>query len=166
MEQSQEYIIIGKLGAPHGIGGHLRLTSYTDDPERIFQYQHIYDKNFQLLNIKKISTLSNGMFIVEISDVSTREQARCLTNNLVYIPKKNLTASEKDEYYISDLINMRVISGKMEGIVTNVYNYGAEDTLEIKWNNKNGLDVPFTKEYIEDVDLVKKIITVRPFNTI
>ena len=38
MSQSDEKVVLGKVGAPYGIKGWLKPTPYTDDPEGIFNY--------------------------------------------------------------------------------------------------------------------------------
>ena len=38
MSQASDNLVIGKIGAPHGVKGWVKINTYTNVPEGIFEY--------------------------------------------------------------------------------------------------------------------------------
>ena len=81
----------------------------------------------------------------------------------IKIPKDVATSTLKeDEFFISDLIGMRVLNSDEEqiGEVVNVGSNGAAELLEIKDGNEKLHLVPFVKELVPYVSLKEKIVVI------
>lgn len=152
-------ILIGKITAPHGIKGAVKIISFAEKPIDIFKY-NVFDKNNNIINIKRIGTLNNGMFISQIDNIKDRNEAEKLRNVELFINRSDLEELKENEFYIDDLIGMIVKSDKEDGLIKNVYNYGAGDVLEIEWKNKKNEDIPFNNNYIKSIDIENKIIYI------
>ena len=76
----------------------------------------------------------------------------------------NEVCEQGEEYYLADLIGLKVFEQASEnevGIVAGVYNFGAGDILEIKVNATNKLEMlPFTKEYVPEVKVCDGYVKV------
>lgn len=152
-------ILIGKITAPHGVKGFVKIISFTEKPIDIFKY-NIFDKNNNTIKIKRIGTLNNGMFISQINDISDRNEAEKLRDFELFINRSDLEDLKENEFYINDLIGMTIKAENENGLVKNLYNYGAGDVLEIEWENGKNEDIPFNDNYIKNVDLENKTIYV------
>ena len=75
----------------------------------------------------------------------------CLKNK-DYKKMMNILFREGDEIYIDDLIDMNVNGEGKLGKVVDVYNYGASDVVEIKWEDGKTETVPFTEDFIQEID--------------
>ena len=100
--------------------------------------------------------------LAQIDGVTTPEQAKLLKHSL-YISRETLPEiKSSDEFYIEDLANLDVQDSKGEkiGTVITVQNYGAGDLLEIKPKSGTSFFVPFQDEYVRNINLDEKYVTV------
>jgi 16S rRNA processing protein RimM len=67
-------VCVGKIVGAHGIKGQLKLKSYTENAEDIFNFNTLYTKYEKVVKIEKKGT-QHSNFIVSISGVSDRNQA-------------------------------------------------------------------------------------------
>lgn len=146
-----KYILIGKVTTAHGVKGAVKIISFAENPEDIFNYR-VFDKNGEVVKLKKIGVLSNGLFISQINEINDRNEAEKLRNFELYIEASDLKKLNDNEIYVNELIGAKVESNGKFGKVTNVYNYGAGDIMEIKWEDGNSMDIPFVEPYVKSFD--------------
>lgn len=156
-----EKIVVGKITSSHGVKGNVKLQSYCEPNENIFKYQTIIDKKGKIYKIKKIGRLSSGLFITQIEGITTKNESDLLANTELYADRNEFKNVKDNEYYINDLIGMKVANINNEneiGKVVDVPNYGAGYLIEIEWNNNKVENFPFCKDYINNVDLENKVV--------
>lgn len=144
--QGEGLICLGKIAAPHGVKGLVKILAYGEDPALI--------KNVREHTI----TLKNRMgkyILAEIEGCDSREAAEALKGTELCINKSDLPdIDEEDTYYYADLIGMACAdeSGEETGIVKAVHNFGAGDMLEIQPSTGgHTFLLPFTNETILEV---------------
>jgi len=164
-----EPIVIGKFGAVHGIKGWLKIHSYTDDAESIFQYKPLlmkYQGRLQEVNITEWKCHSNT-FVAKIEAFDVREEAQALVGVELLVSADKLPELESD-FYWRDLIGCQVNTdqGYHLGVVTDMMETGSKDVLVVKANSNDAFGqkerlIPFIKEQvISNVDITGKLITV------
>jgi len=90
-----------------------------------------------------------------------REQAATLVGTQIFVRRDQLPATDKDEYYWSDLegLEVKTINGVLLGRVERLIETGANDVLVIRGNREHL--VPFIQgQYVTRVDLESKTIEV------
>jgi 16S rRNA processing protein RimM len=167
--QQSETIVVGRIGAVYGVKGWLKVQSFTDNPESIFEYSP------WLLNQKTLSEgivaewrRHNNGLIARLEGVSDRDEAARLTGADICITADELPALADDEFYWRDLIGMRVVntSGYDMGVVEQIMPTASNDVLVVKANSNDGFGkserlIPFVQsEYITSVDKENKRIQV------
>ncbi len=158
-------ICLGKITAPHGIKGLVKILAYGEDPTLIETIDQIFtgQTSQKTLSI----TLKNPMgkyFLATVKDYDTREKVEEIKGTELWVDRDALPELiDKDEFYIEDLSNLTVLNTKKEkiGTTTNIQNYGAGNLLEIKPNAGATYFVPFQNEYIHDIDLKERCITIK-----
>ena len=139
-------ICIGRIAAPHGVKGLVKILPYGEDINLIEQVEDY-----------KI-TLKNPMgkyVLAEIKGVSSREDAESIQGTELFISRDKLPEIEEDDtYYIEDLIGLKTIdeNGAEIGSVIAVHNFGAGDLLEIQPISGQAFLLPFNEETIVSVD--------------
>jgi len=163
---AKDRILVGRFGAPHGVGGDLRLTSFTGVPGAIATYKPLCDESgtrrFSILSLRPIK---DNMFVAKIAGVGGRASAGTLTHAELFVPRASLPEVEGEEFYLADLIGLAAISeaGEAFGNVVNVLNFGGGDILEIACRDRSEtLLLPFTKEIFPHVDIEAGHLTVMP----
>ena len=159
-----KYIIIGKIGAPHGIRGWLKIQSYTENKDQIFSYQpwYLFQQDIEQVCIVEQTRLQHDTLFAKLKGIETPEAARLLTGKEIAIPREQLPTLKQNEYYWNDLIGLTVINqdGQPYGKVIYLMATGSNDVLVIKNTKEHA--IPFIwDEVILSVDLIKKEIRVK-----
>ncbi|MGH6813462.1 MAG: ribosome maturation factor RimM [Methylocella sp.] len=162
----KDRILVGRFGAPHGVGGELRLTSFMSVPDAIAALAPLFDasgaRQFSILSLRPIK---HNMFVAKIAGIGDRASAGALTNAALYVPRASLPDAGEDEFYLADLIGLAAMNeaGEAFGSVVSVLNFGGGDILEIASpESSETLLLPFTKEVFPRVDIAAGHLTVVP----
>ena len=145
-------ILVGKIVAPQGIRGEVRIQTYSDAPSDFKKFKIISDK-FVSDDFKFVRTVPNSTVIIaKIRGVDDRNAAEMLRGPQLFIGRGDLPELKENEYYQTDLIGMNVNQrGNIIGRVSCVQNYGAGDILELE----NGDMVSFVGAKVDfDTDVI------------
>lgn len=147
-------ILVGKIVAPQGIRGEVRIQTYSENPADFKKFK-IQSQKFKSEDFKFVRAVPNSTVIIaKINGFDDRNAAETLRGTELFINREQLPTLTDNEYYQSDLIGFDVIrNGKKIGIVDCFQNYGAGDIIELD----NGDMVSFIGA---NVDLEKRIIYV------
>ncbi|OCG17853.1 ribosome maturation factor RimM [Gilliamella sp. Fer1-1] len=170
MMNTENLIVVGKLGSSYGIRGWLRIFSFTELPDSIFDYTPWYIQRagqWQEVIVESFKPHNHDM-IVKLKGIDDRDQANALTNIEVFVDAEKLPALNNGDFYWKDLIGCRVktVNGYDLGQVTDLMETGSNDVLVVKANLKDAFGtterlIPFVDDqFIKQVDLVTKMIVV------
>ncbi len=167
MSQASDKVVIGKIGAPHGVKGWVKINTYTDTPEGIFDYQPWLlgdGKEYQLDQWRP----HGKVLVAKIEGIETRDDAERIKNLDISISAEQLPELDENEFYWRELTGMQVVTtqGYDLGVVKDVFNTGANDIIQVRANAKDAFGLkerllPFVMdEVIQSVDKEGKVITV------
>jgi 16S rRNA processing protein RimM len=161
---------MGQLGAAHGVHGWLKILSYTERPEKIFDYQPWYTEQASVWRRLELESWKRHKqaLIIKIKDVEDRNRASLLTHRKVIVDVTQLPPLETGNYYWSELLGSRVITtvGYQMGTVTDVMETGSNDVLVVRAEPQDifGIQdrlIPFLNErVVKHVDLANQVIAV------
>lgn len=129
-------MVIGKITSVYGIKGWVKLYSYTDPMENIFNYQpwqlRIAD-NLQKLDVQSGKRQGKGL-IAKIAGVDDRSEAYKYCGYEILVASSLLPELEQGEFYWSQLQNLLVYTeaGLLLGKVSHLLETGANDVLVVK----------------------------------
>lgn len=160
----EEFLRVGVVTTAHGVKGELKVFPTTDDALRFKKLKSLFvDKK----NVRKEFKVSSVKFfkqfvILKLEGIDTMDDALLYKDADLYVDRKHAVKCETDEYFITDLIGLRVFdeSDKELGILTEVYETGANDVYEITMNDDRTFLLPAIKDCILDVDIKAGSITV------
>ena len=93
---------VGRLGAAHGVRGWLRVQSFTDPPQRLFEWKHWFIRDREM---RVIEARPQGKdWIVLLEGVVERDAASLLTGQMVLVDRESLPPTGDREYYREDLV--------------------------------------------------------------
>lgn len=163
MAAASTKVCVGMITKAHGIKGHVCVHSYCDNPSDIFDYNPVTDAaGHHCYDLKPIGVVRD-MLIASVNNIADRNEAETLAKTELYIDRSQLEAvDEYDEFYVSDLIGMTVLSEQHAalGQVVHVDNFGAGDILECKAEGSASFMIPFTDDAVVSVDLEAKSIVI------
>lgn len=166
----KDLVVLGKFGAVYGINGWLKVNSYTDIPEGIFDYtpwQIQLQGNWRQVQISGKKRHGNGL-IVKLAEVSDRDQAQLYVNADIAVERSSLPQLAEGDYYWRDLMGMAVVNeaGYHLGEVVDMMETGSNDVLVVKANKSDAFGkterlLPFlTDSVIKEVNNAERRILV------
>ena len=142
-------IKIGLIAAAHGIRGEVKLRSFIQPPEAIFACGPLTDASGK----KRFALTHKGgnekAFIASIEDITDRNGAEGVKGTELYAPADKLPEKKKG-YYAHELVGLeaRLADGSAYGRVTQLYNFGAGDIIEIEMANGKSEMFPLTEAFV------------------
>ncbi len=163
----EQWVCVGTLAGAHGVKGEARIKPFTADPKTIKKFSELYmDPDMTLVNVK-ITRVIKGGFAGFLEGFDTREEVMQLNGRKLYVHRENLPELEEEEYYLRDLVGLKVKNddGEEIGTVKDVSNFGAGDLLELHLSvprKEVGFSplIPFKKEIVTEVNVKAGYITV------
>ncbi|MEE1029400.1 MAG: ribosome maturation factor RimM [Alphaproteobacteria bacterium] len=149
-----KHILVGKIVAPQGIRGEVRVQTFTDTPVD-FKKLKIKSVRFNDDDFKFVRTVPNSnVIIAKISGIDDRNAVETLRGTELFIERSALPDLKENEFYQADLIGFDVVrNGTKIGVVDCFQNYGAGDIIELD----NGDMVSFIGA---EVDMQNKTVKV------
>ena len=99
-----EYVIVGKVLAPWGVRGKLKIEVITDFPERFTPSSQVY-VNQQPFIIEQ-SQWHKGALIIKLDAISSAEEAGKLRGRYLEIPAAQLHPLPEGQYYLFQIIGL------------------------------------------------------------
>jgi 16S rRNA processing protein RimM len=159
-------LLMGRIGAAHGVKGDVRVQSFTEDPMALPDYGP-FTTNRPGLTIEIESARgTTNMLVARIKGVRDRTGAEKLNGVELYVDRTLLPPPEDDEdFYHVDLIGLRaqLIDGTTIGSVTAVPNFGAGDLIEVR--APNGAETflfPFTRAAVPEIHIKDGYLVIDP----
>jgi 16S rRNA processing protein RimM len=161
---SGDLVLLGIVGAPHGVRGEVRIKAFTAEPLALGDYGPLIDEQGRRFEITAIRP-AKEVVIARLKGVTSREGAQTLTGVKLHVERARLPEpEEEDEFLQADLVGCQVIGpqGETLGTVTAVDNYGAGDLLAIEMPDGRSVLMPFTKAFAPRIDIAAKRIEALP----
>ena len=154
-------VAIGKITAPVGIKGEMRVFSYTDELTRFSDVREVLidGKRYALASVR----YQKGMAVISLSGISDRSMAETMRGKTLEIPREELWEMPEDTYLVDDLRGLAVISesGERIGTLAEVISRSAQDLYRIEKTGGGDFLLPAVKEFVRSVDTESGTITVR-----
>jgi 16S rRNA processing protein RimM len=160
-------VLMGRIGAAHGIKGEVRVQSFTDEPMNIAAYGPLdTDRPGVSVRFAALRPAGKGMLVARIEGVADRTAAERLNGVSLYLDRSLLPAHEdEDDFYLADLVGLeaRLTDGSIIGRVNAVHNHGAGDILEVG-NPRSGDSFlyPFTRAVVPEISIAKGYLVIEP----
>jgi 16S rRNA processing protein RimM len=163
MAANEKLILVGVVTGPHGVGGVVRLKSFTARPEDIAGYRPLTDETGRCYRLRVVGA-GKGVLLARLAGVEDRNAAERLKGLRLYLPRSALPPAAADEFYHADLIGLAVVGddGAAIGRVRAIHDFGAGDALEIEREAAPPAMVPFTREIVPVVDLEAGRVVIAP----
>ena len=75
----KRHVLVGRIGAAHGVKGEVRLVSFTEDPKAIGNYGPLSNsRRTRRFEIVALRALKEDLFVAHFAGVTTRDAAEAL----------------------------------------------------------------------------------------
>lgn len=155
-EKNRARIVIGKIGAPHGVRGEMRVVPLTDFPERFQELEQVYVGD-DLMQVEDC-WYHKQFVIMKLKECQHREAAAELTGQLLYVDRSQAMPLEEGEYYTFDIIGLDVfdLEGSSLGHITEVLKTGSNDVyVASRKGQAQQILIPALKSVVKKIDLAE-----------
>ncbi|MHB8580328.1 MAG: ribosome maturation factor RimM [Ignavibacteriaceae bacterium] len=159
-----EYFLIAKIESAFGKEGYVKITSFSDFPERFFNLQKVYieffddKKEFFVENTKKFK----DSFALKFRNFDSQKDIEPLIGKEIFVDEQSLVTLPEGQFFIHDLLGSKVFRNNLEfGILIDVLSFPANDVYVIKHEGEEIL-IPAAFEFIDKFDPVNKILVLKP----
>jgi 16S rRNA processing protein RimM len=163
---SSDLIQVGRVAGAFGVRGEVRITSFTAEPLALLDYKDLRREDGSAGLTLTSARAAKGGIVGRAKEIETREQAEALRGLKLYIPRSQLPEPDEDEFYVSDLVGLSVVTAEGEalGRIKAVQDFGAGDLIEIV-PPEGGATwyLPFTREAVPEVRMADGVVVaVKP----
>ena len=162
MSDNAPLIELGCVGAPFGVRGWIKVRSYTDPPERIFEHRtpQIRLNGVVRSYLLEATGRSGGQLTAKLGGVSDRDMAQALRGGAICVPRRELPERDSKDFYRADLIGCEVVNlaGDSLGVVQHFLETPAQVLMVVRGEREYW--VPAVPQHLRQVDLQARRITV------
>lgn len=171
-DKNSPFILIGKVLAPHGIRGALKVKSLSDFPERFFELEQVYlspeetPQTPRLVHVEDVQHLKGDLWLLVLEEIPDRTAAENLGKPFLCVPRSEAMALPEDTFYAEDLIGFEVyqvestVWGSKLGVISQVVQ-GQQDLLELTTPEGSAHFIPFVKALVPEVDIAGRRLAVQ-----
>jgi 16S rRNA processing protein RimM len=156
------YLVVGKITAPWGVRGEVKVAIETDFPERFKQLKRVYLGEKATPSVLERSRLHKGQALLKLEGCDNRDAAEKLRGQLVQIPIEEAMPLGEDEYYLYQIVDLDVwtTEGEHLGRIREVLFTGANDVYVVE-GERGEILIPAVKDVVLEVDLAGGRLTVK-----
>lgn len=159
---------VGVITQTHGIRGEVKVFPTTDDANRFKKLKEvILDTGRERLSMEIEGVKFFKQFVIlkfkgydSINDVERYRQGK------LFVTRDNAVRLKKDEYFVADMIGMRVVTDEGEdfGVLKEVLATGANDVYVVSRENGEEVLLPAIKECVRHIDMDGHVMEVHIMN--
>ena len=157
-----ELITVGKIVAPHGVRGDVRIMPLTDFPDRFYDLKAVFVEDGAQLKIEAVRQ-HKKFVLLKFSGYDSMDAAQTLRGKTLKIKREDVVKLPEGQYYIFDIVGLNVFTeeGVSLGSITDVLQPGSNDVYVVEQHDKKELLIPAIKEVVKKIDIEGKRMIVK-----
>lgn len=155
-------IIIGRIGAPHGVRGEVRIVPLTDFPNRFEGLTRAYLDDNGVVEFERVR-YHQQFVIAKLKNFDSREAVDQIKNKLLRVDRSEVPPLADGEYYSFDIIGLQVSTeeGESLGQIVNIIKTGSNDVYVARAADGKETLIPALKKVVTAIDLQAGTMMVR-----
>ena len=146
---------MGRVLAPYGVRGWLRVEPQTETPDGLLGYRTWWigrNADWQQHRVVEGRIHGSGL-VVRLEGFADRDAVASIAGSSIAVPRSELPPAPEGEYYWCDLVGLTVVNqqGETLGRVEEIFATGANDVLVVRGERERL--IPFIETVVERVEL-------------
>lgn len=155
---------IGVISSTHGVRGEVKVFPTTDDVKRFKRLKEVIldtGKEQILLEIEGVKFFKQ-FAILKFKGIDNINDIEKYKGKSLFVTRENAVKLKKDEYFIADLMGLKVLDEKEQeiGILQDVMETGANDVYVIALHDGRELLLPAIKQCVLSVNMEEGTIKI------
>ena len=155
-------VVLGRIIAPYGVKGWLKIHPYTETIEGLTRYAAWWlGKEGDWREVAVVQARPQGKTLVaKLQGCDDRAAAQSLKSLDIAVQRSRLPAVSKGQYYWADLIGLEVVNlnGEALGVVRELFTTGANDVLRVQGERERL--IPYIPQVVREINLDAALIQV------
>ena len=153
----EDLLQIGVITTTHGVRGEVKVFPTTDDPMSFKKLkQVILDTGKEQIELEVAGArFFKNLVILKFKGIDNINDVEQYRQKSLYVTRENAVPLGENEYFIADLIGLKVVSDEGEelGTLSDVLQTGANDVYVVSKENTPDLLIPAIRDCIRQVDI-------------
>ena len=155
---------VGVISSTHGVRGEVKVFPTTDDMKRFKKLKEVIldtGREKKTLEIESVKFFKQ-LVILKFRGIDNINDIEKYKGKSLFVDREHAVRLRKDEYFIADMIGMRVTTDKGEdfGTLKEVIETGANDVYVVETSDGEEILLPAIRDCILDVNVEEKRMTV------
>lgn len=155
---------VGVISSTHGVRGEVKVFPTTDYMKRFKKLKEVIldtGREKKTLEIESVKFFKQ-LVILKFRGIDNINDIEKYKGKSLFVDREHAVRLRKDEYFIADMIGMRVTTDKGEdfGTLKEVIETGANDVYIIDTKEHGEVLVPAIKQCILDVDIEQGMMRI------
>lgn len=160
----EKFLQVGVITSTHGVHGEVKVFPTTDDVKRFRDLKEVLlDRNGEKISLKIGGVKFFKQFaILKFEGYDSLDEIEKYKGSALFVSRENAVPLDQDEYFIADLIGMKVTdeSGNDIGSVKDVMRTGSNDVYVIGRKDGRELLLPAIRDCVLDIDVDNGLMKV------
>ena len=160
-EDRARLLAVGRVQTSHGVKGYLKVKSLSGEIEHLLRLKDVHLGSPGSLARFRVEDVRRGVgaVLLKLAGINSPETGAGYRGQFVWAERKYASVLGEAEYYIADLEGCRLFQdGIFIGTVVAVPEGGGGDFLEVETPKGKRLIVPFSKHFVDRVDIAGRRI--------
>lgn len=151
-------VTLAAITGAHGVTGEVRLKLLGEGFDALKPHKSF---NEGALTLQKLRDDGKGGAIARFAEIADRTAAEKLRGTTLTVSRGALSPLDEGEFYLSDLLDLPVVSdaGEAIGRVCAVENFGATDIVEIERPDGTKFMVPLTTQAVPEWNADRLVVS-------
>ncbi len=160
----EDILQVGVITSTHGVRGEVKVFPTTDDAKRFKKLKEVIldtGKEQIALEIEGVKFFKQFV-ILKFKGIDNINDVEKYRQKSLYVTRDNAVRLRRDEYFIADLMGLRVQNedGEDIGVLREVLETGANDVYAIDMNDGRELLLPAIKQCVLNVNIEEGFVQV------
>jgi 16S rRNA processing protein RimM len=159
-----EWMVIGRIAAPFGVRGEMKIDLLTDFAERFNSLETIFvGAEHAPYRVQQVRSHGDRI-LLRLAELRSPEAVRELRGAELSVPRSEAAPLPPGHFYLEDAIGLQVrtTEGESVGTVTEVLTTGSNEVFVIGHGAASVL-VPVIRDAIADLDMNERCVVVEPW---
>ena len=145
-------VVIGKIAAPHGVRGEVRIVPLTDFPERFENLKTVFLDDDSKLEVEFVKH-NNKFLFIKFKNINSRNDIETYNGKLLMLNRSDIPPLPKGEYYNFDIIGLEVIDDKgiNLGKISEILKTGSNDVYVV--DGEKQILIPALKKVVKEINI-------------
>lgn len=159
----EQFLQVGIISSTHGLQGEVKVFPTTNDAKRFKKLKSVFldtGKDRILLEIQGVKFFKQFV-IVKFKGIDSINDVEGYKGKSLLVDRRDAVKLEKNEYFIADLLGMKVYTGEEElGTLVDVIETGANEVYAVDSKKHGEVLLPAISQCILEVDVKGRTMQV------